>query len=145
MQLDDLLVRLAAGVGATAKTFKVQAVIIAGASVVMAVVGAVMGYWIVVPVVLGFGGGMGLLARAAVHNTGMMRAQPVLAALRDAPARVTSIRHLTTGKGRGRLAQHWIEMKTADGRLLIRADADWQSILDAGARRCADATVQRGA
>ena len=82
--------------------------------------------------------GIGILfvGRAAARKTAPARMQPVMDAVRDAPDRVVSLRHYTTSDSRGMFVSHWLEIKTADHRLVMKAQDDWAELLGYLARRC---------
>ena len=56
--------------------------------------------------------------------------RPVVDAVRWAPERISSVRHFAAPDA------HWLEVKTADSRLVLDASADWERLLRALQRRC---------
>jgi hypothetical protein len=142
-ELETMVARLEAGVADTGRHFASTGTVIAVGSVVVAGIAALRAIWFLVPVCLLFGAGIWALMRRAQHKTSPERAAPVLAALRDAPERVTRIAHLVTSDSHGIFETHWINVGTSDGRLHIRAD-DWKELLEALTHRCPAAQVDRG-
>jgi hypothetical protein len=74
---------------------------------------------------------------AAVWNwIASARMRPVLDAVIEAPERVVLLRHL-----RGNIGATWIELWTADRRLIVKATKDWHELFVALRRRCPTARV----
>jgi hypothetical protein len=142
-ELAKMIERLEAGVVETGRHFGSGGTVIAVGSVVVAGIAALREIWFLVPICLLFGASILALSRLAQRKNSPARAAPVLAALRDAPERVTKIVHMVTSDSHGVFVTHWITVVTADGRLHVRAD-DWKELLDALARRCPSAQVDRG-
>jgi hypothetical protein len=142
-ELEKMVARLEAGVTDTAGRFGSTGTVIAVGSVVVAAIAAVREIWALVPMCLVFGAGVLFLSRLAQRRNSPARAAPVLAALRDAPERVTRIVHMVTSDSHGVFETHWIGVGTGDGHLHVRAD-DWKELLDGLTRRCPSAKVDRG-
>ena len=141
--IQELIARLEKGVTEAQSQFTVQGTIIAVGSVVVAAIAALREIWFLVPVCLLFGAGIFWLARVASRRNSPERAAPVLAALRDAPERVTRIVHQVTSDSRGVFVTHWIGVGTADGHLHVKAP-DWSALLERLTERCPSAKVVRG-
>lgn len=60
--------------------------------------------------------------------------RPVVDAVRDAPERITSVRVFAAPDA------HWLEVRTADCRLVVEASADWERLVQALRSRCPGAT-----
>ena len=142
-ELEKMVARLEAGVVDTGRRFGSGGTVIAVGAVVVAVIATVREIWVLVPICLAFGAGILALSRLAQRRNSPARAAPVLAALREAPERVTRIVHMVTSDSHGLFESHWISVGTKDGHLHVRAD-DWKELLDALARRCPAAKVDRG-
>jgi hypothetical protein len=133
-----LIGRLTADSAETARRFRQQGLVILIGSFVVAGIAALRALWFLVPFALGLGGAIYWLGRVAARKTSPERAAPVLVALREAPERVRSIRHAETSDSRRIFVSHWVEVKTDDGLLRVKAD-DWRELMDALARRCPSA------
>ena len=141
-ELAQLLVRLEYAIAHTARAFTVGMTAIMGLFVMMAVVyGLVLRLWSVAGFVALVGGVIMFIGRAAARKTAPARMQPVMDAVRDAPDQVVSVRHYTTSDSRGLFVSHWLEVKTADHRLVMKAQDDWAELLGYLARRCPTATI----
>ncbi len=79
--------------------------------------------------------GMALLYGASFQAWGMVDA------IRDAPERVVSIRHYQTSDSRRFFVSDWLEIKTADHRLVVKVQGRWQALLDLATRRCPGAKI----
>lgn len=144
VELTALVRRFERGIEETTGKFRSQGTMIAVGSVAMAGLSAVRQIWFLVPVCLLFAVGTWALMRAAARNSGPEKAAPVLEALQRAPGRVKRISHRVTSDSKRLFVTHWVEVISDEGRIYIRADDDWSALLDAVARRCPQATVERG-
>jgi hypothetical protein len=133
-----LIGRLTADSAETARRFRQQGLVILIGSFVVAGVAALRAIWFLIPITLGLGGGIYWLGRVAARKTSPERAAPVLLALREAPERVRTIQHSITSDSRRIFVSHWVEVKTDDGLLKVKAD-DWRELMSALARRCPSA------
>ncbi len=148
--VERLISRLEMGVGETTRRFRSGGVAIALGSVGVAALCAMRAalderardLWYLVPLCLAFGAALYWLSRVAARKSGPERAAPVLRALREAPERIRSIAHKETSDSRRIFVHQWIEIKTDDGRLFVRAD-DWRELIETLARRCTNATIVR--
>jgi hypothetical protein len=140
-ELTSLLVRLEGAIAHTGERYKSQGTLVVVGSVVVAGLSALREIWFLVPVCLVFGAAIVFLMRGAIRNTGMSKAAPVLAALRDAPEQVRSLGHVVTSDSLGLFVTDWIEIKTANGRIFVRAE-DWRVLLETLTRRCPGAKVE---
>jgi len=141
-ELALLLVRMEQAVADTGRGFALGMMAIAGFFALMAVVYAlVIHVWGIAAILVGFAAGMAWLGRAAARRTSPERMQPVLDAVRDAPGKVETLRHYTTSDSRRVFVSHWLEVRTAQHRLVMKAQDDWVVLLDILRRRCPGASV----
>jgi hypothetical protein len=143
-ELAYLLVRLEQAVEKTATGFKRGMACIALFFFVMAIAYGAAVSWIIAAFLAAFGVGMLLVGRAVARKTAPEKMRPVLDALRDDPARVEVIRHYQTSDSRRIFVDDWLELKTRDHRLIVKANDDWQRLLATLERRCPGATIQDG-
>lgn len=136
-----LIRRFESGIAETTAKFRSQGLAICIGSAAVAGLAAVRQLWFLVPLCLLFGAAIWFLMRAAARNSGPERAAPVLEALRLAPGRIKRISHRVTGDS---FVTHWIEVISDEGRIFVRADDDWEALLEPLARRCPQATLERG-
>ena len=142
-ELATLLVRMEQAIAGTSRGFAYGLAMVAGLFVAMALMyGVVFGEWGIAGVVLAFGAGIGLLGRAAVKKTAPARMQPVMDAVRDAPERILLVRHYETSDSARMFVSHWLEVKTAEHRLVMKANDDWQTLGWFLRRRCPGAAVK---
>lgn len=142
-ELATLLVRMEQAVAGTARGFAIGMTMIAALFVVMGLgYGIAFHTWSIAAVLGAFAIGLLLVGRAATRRTAPERMQPVLDAVRDAPGKVATVRHYTTSDSRRIFVQHWLELRTDDHRLVMKAD-DWQELLGYLERRCPGAAVTR--
>lgn len=137
-----LIRRLEAAIDETRRKYMTGGKLVVVGSVVVAGLAAVRHIWFLVPVCLVFGAAMYLLMRVAIKRTGSAVAAPVLRALADTPDRVLTVEHRQTSDSMRLFVTDWIEVKTADGRLFVRAP-DWESLIEQLAHRCPAAAVKR--
>ncbi len=141
-ELALLLVRMEQAVADTGRAFAFKMTAIAGFFALMAVVYAlVTRVWGIAAILVGFAAGMAWLGRAAARRTSPERMQPVLDAVRDAPGTVERIRHYTTSDSRRLFVSHWLEVRTGQHRLVMKAQDEWMVLLDILRRRCPGASV----
>lgn len=136
-----LLVRLEQGVGQTAKGFRRGTFFVGGLFFAMALL--YVQHLEIAAFIAAFGAVLILLGTIAVRRNAPERMAPVLAALRDAPDRIELIRHYTTSDSRRIFVTNWIEVKTDQHRLLVKANTDWDRVLEQLAQRCPHAEVKR--
>src|SRR5262245_27809133 len=92
-ELDELLARLDEAVEGTAAGFKRGGYLVCGLILALAVSFAVQRAWGVTAIVAAFGVGIFLIMRAAARRNAPEKMRPVVAAVRDTPERVVSLRH----------------------------------------------------
>lgn len=143
-ELTLLVKRFERGIEETTGKFRSQGMTIVIGSVVVAGLAALREIWFLVPICLLFGVAVWFLMRAAARNSGPEKAAPVLEALQRAPGRVKRISHRVTSDSKRLFITHWVEVISDEGRISIRADDDWSALLDAVARRCPQAVLERG-
>ena len=143
-ELIALLRRFEAGIAETTAKFKSQGTMIVVGSVVVAGLSAARQIWFLVPVCLVFGVATWFLMKAATRNSGPERAAPVLEALRIAPGRIKRIAHQAMSDSKRLFVTHWIRVEVDGGHIFMRADDDWQVLLEQLARRCPQAKLERG-
>ena len=141
-ELATLLVRLEQGVNETAAGFRRGMTAIGVGAVVVAAIAAVRQLWVLVPIALLFGAAIVWLGSAAGKKTSPARMKPVLDAVRDAPERVVLVRHYETSDSARLFVRHWLEIKTAEHRLVLQA-TDWEQLLGYLQRRCPTAELKR--
>lgn len=135
-ELAYLLERLGQSVDQMPGKMRGRTLAIAGLCLAGAAAGAASHQWVGVGIAgvlaaCSAGMGAGAIKRAAPERT-----RPALDAVRDAPERITSVRH---HRPRYAPVAHWLEITTADSRLTVDAD-DWQRLYSALQRRCPAAT-----
>jgi hypothetical protein len=139
-ELAMLLVRLEEAVGETAGRFRFQMGLVAGFFFLMALVyGAAMNEWGVAAFIAAFGVGMVVLGVVASRRTSPERMRPIVDAIRDAPERITLVRYYDSSDSGRMFVTHWIEIKTADHRLIIKAQEDFHQLYGYLERRCPNA------
>jgi hypothetical protein len=141
-ELAYVLVRLEQAVAETAAGFRFGMTLVAALFFMMALAyGAAFSQWGVAAFVAAFGAGIVLIGRGASRKTAPEKMQPVLDAIRDAPDRITIVRHYQTSDSRRFFVTDWLEIKTADHRLIIKAKQDWQRLLETLRARCPNAKI----
>jgi len=135
-ELAYLLVRLEQAVEETAAGFRNGMFMVAGMFFLIAVGFAVQKAW--GPVVLGGVAGAGILfiGMKASARTSPEKMRPVVDAVRDAPERITLVRHYQTSDTRKVFVTDWLEIKTAEHRLVVKAKDDWDRLYRALGKRC---------
>jgi hypothetical protein len=89
---------------------------------VMALVyGIAMGQWGIATFIAAFGVLMVVIGVTATRRTAPERMRPVLEALRASPGDIVLVRHCETSDSHRLFVTHWIEVKTGDHRLLVKA------------------------
>jgi len=137
-ELAQLLVRLEQAVAETSGRFKVQMGVVAGFFVVMGLLMGLQGLWPVSAFIWAFAAFIAFIGVRAGKKTAPDKMQPVVDAVRDDPARIKLVRHYETSDSMRMFVVHWIELKTADHRLVIKAP-DWEQLYGYLRRRCPDA------
>lgn len=139
-ELAYVLVRLDDAVQETAENFRRGMHAIVLLFVVMGVICVVQGSYgilvIVVPAVAFFV----YLGNRASAKTSPEKMQPVVDAVRDAPETIALVRHYQTSDSARMFVTDWLEIKTADHRLVVKAKEDWERIYAALGKRCPNAT-----
>jgi type IV secretory pathway TrbD component len=135
-ELAYLLVRIEQAVQETAAGFRRGMFMIAGLFLLIAVSFAVQQAWAAAAFGALFGGGMVVIGMKASTRTSPEKMKPVLDALRDAPERITLVRHYQTSDSRKVFVTDWLELKTAEHRLVIKAKHDWERLYRALGKRC---------
>jgi hypothetical protein len=107
------------------------------------VYGFVQWSWGVASLCGGAGILMVMLGNRATKKTAPEQMRPVYEAVRDAPERVVSVRHYQTSDSRHIFVSDWLEIRTADHRLVIKAKDDWEQLYKVLQRRCPAAQYQR--
>ncbi|HVV86425.1 MAG TPA: hypothetical protein VHE35_25385 [Kofleriaceae bacterium] len=141
-ELAQLLVRMEQAIAETARGFAFGMAAVAGLFVAMALgYGIAFHAWGIAAFIGAFAAGIVWIGRVARRKTSPERMQPVMDAVRDAPGSVATIRHYTTSDSRRMFVTHWLEVKTDTHRLVMKAQQDWQQLLDYLTRRCPGADV----
>ena len=138
---DALFARLERGVAETAAGFTRGALLIGGLFFLMSIALVAKGAWGVALLAGGFGAALVLLGVVAARRTSPERMRPVIEALRSSPETIVSVGHMQTSDSRKMFRTQWIEVKTAEHRLFIKANDDWQELLDRLQRLCPQAEV----
>ena len=139
--LEYVLLRLEQAVKETAAGFRTGMTMVAGLFFVMAAgYGFAFQQWAIAAFIAAFGGLMVFIGKRASAKTAPEKMRPVMEAVRDAPERITLVRHYRTSDSRGVFVTEWIEIKTAEHRLLIKAKTDWERLYAALQQRCPAAT-----
>jgi len=142
-ELRALVARLEQGIAETAVGFTRGMIWVAGLFFALAGLFAIRTAWGIAAVVAAFGVGIVLLGRVAARRNSPGLMAPVVAAISVQPDRIVSIGHRTSSDSRGIFVTHWIEARTADRHLLVKANDDWKPLLDLLARRCPRAENSR--
>jgi hypothetical protein len=101
-----------------------------------ALYGLAFAQWGIAAFIAAFGLGIVFIGRKASAKTSPEKMRPVMEAVRDAPERITLVRHYQTSDSRRIFVTDWLELKTAEHRLLIKAKHDWHNLYSALQRRC---------
>ena len=140
-ELATLLVRMERAVHETAAGFTQGMMMVSGLFGLFAVYGLATQQWGFVVLGAPFAIGIAWLGRVAARKTSPERMKPVLDAMRDAPDRIVYVRHYQTSDSRRVFVTDWLEIKTADHRLVMKAKDDWRQLLGYVRRRCPNAKV----
>jgi hypothetical protein len=136
-ELTHLLSRLERAVLETARGFRIGMALVAGLFFAMALAyGLAFDQWGSAAMIAPFGVGVLWLGRRAAARTAPDKMRPVVDAVRDAPQRITLVRHYQTSDSRRVFVTHWLEIRTAEHRLVIKAKHDWERLYRALAARC---------
>ena len=138
-ELAYVLVRLEQAVHETAAGFRTSMGLVVGLFGLMGVAMIAQGSWPVGLFVFAFGGFLMFVGRKASAKTSPEKMRPVLDAVRDAPDTIALVRHYQTSDSRRMFVTDWLEIKTAEHRLVIKAKEDWQRIYAALGKRCPNA------
>ncbi|MCA9677193.1 MAG: hypothetical protein H6709_13810 [Kofleriaceae bacterium] len=141
-ELAQLLVRMEQAIDQTAAGFRRGMTLVAALFLGMGLLyGVAYQQWGIAVVVAGFGGVIVLIGRAAARKTSPERMRPVMHAVRDTPEAVVLVRHYVTSDSARMFVSHWLEVKTAEHRLVMKAKDDWEQLLGYLTRRCPAARV----
>jgi hypothetical protein len=143
-QLTRLVARLEDGVMRTAAGIRSSMAWVAALFFGFAAWSLAHGEWGTALFIGAFGVGAVVIGVMGARNTSPARMRPVVDAVRDRPELVMSVRHSTTSGSRRIVVTHWIEVRTKDHRLFIKANDDWPVLLEALSRRCPHAALDRG-
>ena len=139
-ELAALLVRLEQAVHETSGRFKVQMTLVAALFVAMGVGMAVVSSWAVAAFIWAFAGFIAFIGVRASKRTAPEKMQPVVDAVREAPDLIVLVRHYETSDSMRMFVTHWLEIKTATHRLLMKAP-DWEQLYAHLRRRCPNAAT----
>ena len=143
-ELAALVDRLDAGLGATARGFHRNAGLVGALFVGIATIAFAREMVAEAIVSLCLGAAIVALGLFAARRNQPERMRPVLDAVRDRPELVLTVKHSTTSDSRQMFVTHWINIGTANAHLLLRANDDWNQLLQQLSRRCPTAAVDRG-
>jgi hypothetical protein len=141
-ELAYVLVRLEQAVNGTAAGFRQGMAMVAMLFFVMAgAYGFAFHAWGIAAFIALFGAGILYLGKRASARTAPEKMKPVLDAVRDAPEKVVLVRHYQTADSRRVFVTNWLEIRTAEHRLIIKANDDWNRLFASLKIRCPAATV----
>jgi hypothetical protein len=140
-ELAILLVRMEHAVHETSAGMRRGMYLVSGLFAMFTLIGALVRAWPIAIVSAPFAIGIALLGRVAARKTSPERMRPVFEAMRDAPDRIVYVRHYQTSDSRRLFVTDWLEIKTADHRLVMKAKDDWARLLDYARRRCPNAKI----
>ena len=138
-ELAYVLVRLEQAVNETAAGFRRGMGMVVGLFVLMGIAMIAQGSWQISIFVFAFGAFLMFMGNKASAKTSPERMRPVMDAVRDAPDKITLVRHYQTSDSRRMFVTDWLEIKTADHRLVVKAKEDWDRIYAALGKRCPNA------
>jgi hypothetical protein len=142
-ELENLIARLERALHETAAGFKRGTIWVSALFFVIALAFAVQGAWFGGAFSAAFGIAMVGLGRVAVRKNSPEKMRPVVVAVREAPETIVVLRHYQTADSRRVFVTDWIEIKTANHRMVVKAKKEWQSLLATLERRCPNAKVTR--
>lgn len=142
-ELKSLIARLETALHETAAGFKLGTIWVSGLFFAMALAFAVQGWWGGAAFGGVFGVVIALLGRSAIRKNSPEKMRPVLIAVREAPETILVLRHYQTSDSRRWFVTDWIEIRTANHRMLVKAKKQWQSLLATLEQRCPNAKVTR--
>jgi hypothetical protein len=140
-ELATLLVRMEHAVNETAAGMRQGMFMVSGLFGMFTLFGLISRVWGIAVFAAPFAIGIALLGRVAARKTSPERMRPVFEAMRDAPERIVYVRHYQTSDSRRLFVTDWLEIKTADHRLVMKAKDDWARLLDYVRRRCPNAKI----
>jgi hypothetical protein len=135
-ELAYVLVRLEQAVNETAAGMRQGMTMVGGLFSLFVVIGVVEQWWGFVVIGVPMAAMVFWIGKKASEKTSPERMRPVMEAVRDAPERITLVRHYQTSDSRRVFVTDWLEIKTAEHRLVIKAKDDWQRLHSALQRRC---------
>jgi hypothetical protein len=139
-ELAYVLVRLEQAVAQTAAGFRRGMMMLVLLFACMGMFAVVQGSYGVLAFIVPFIALFAWIGWRASAKTSPERMKPVVDAVRDAPEAITVVRHYQTSDSARVFVTDWLEIKTADHRLVIKAKDDWQRIYAALGKRCPNAT-----
>ncbi len=142
-ELETLIARLERALHETAAGFTRGTIWVSALFFVIALAFAVQGFWFGGAFSGAFGIAVVWLGRIAVRKNSPEKMRPVVVAVRDAPETILVLRHYQTADSRRVFVTDWIEIKTANHRMLVKAKKEWQLLLAMLERRCPNAKVTR--
>ena len=137
-ELARLLVRLEQAVHETSGRFKVQMGAVTALFIAMGIGMAVVSSWAIAAFIWAFAAGIAFIGVRASKRTAPAQMQPVVDAVREAPERIVLVRHYETADSMRMFVTHWLEIKTATHRLLMKAP-DWEQLYTYLRQRCPNA------
>ncbi len=138
-ELAYVLVRLEQAVNETAAGFRQGMGLVVGLFVLMGIGMIAQGSWPVAIFIFAFGGFLMFMGKKASAKTSPEKMRPVMDAVREAPEKIALVRHYQTSDSRRLFVTDWLEIKTAEHRLVVKAKEDWQRIYAALGKRCPNA------
>lgn len=138
-ELAYVLVRLEQAVTETAENFRRGMTMLVALFGIMGVIAVMQGSYGVLVLVVPFIGFFLFLGKKASAKTSPEKMKPVVDAVRDAPEKIALVRHYQTSDSRRMFVTDWLEIKTADHRLVVKAKQDWERIYAALGKRCPNA------
>jgi hypothetical protein len=135
-ELAYVLVRLEQAVNDTAASMRQGMIMVGGLFSLFVVIGVVKQWWGFVVLGVPMAALMFWVGKKASEKTAPDKMRPVMDAVRDAPDRIKLVRHYQTSDSRRVFVTDWLEIKTDEHRLVIKAKEDWQRLYSALQRRC---------
>jgi hypothetical protein len=138
-ELAWVLVRLEQAVRETAENFRRGMSMIVALFGIMGVIAVMQGSYGILVIIVPAIGLFFFIGHKASKKTSPEKMKPVVDAVREAPEKITLVRHYQTSDSRRMFVTDWLEIKTADHRLVVKAKEDWQRIYEALGKRCPNA------
>ena len=138
-ELAWVLVRLEQAVRETAENFRRGMSMLVALFGIMGVIAVMQGSYGMLVIVVPFIGFFFFIGHKASMKTSPEKMKPVVDAVREAPERITLVRHYQTSDSRRVFVTDWLEIKTAEHRLVVKAKDDWMRIYEALGKRCPNA------